>query len=110
VVGSLGAGVLAAVLRDRVDPKLRDPAHVTQEMGLPILGAVPHLNAANGKGARGLNGGGAGAAGPVIEALRGIRLSLVHAHGAARARRWAPSSWAPGRWRGCSPVSGRALR
>ena len=83
VVGSLGAGVLAAVLRDRVDPKLRDPAHVTQEMGLPILGAVPHLNAANGKGARGLNGGGAGAAGPVIEALRGIRLSLVHAHGTA---------------------------
>src|SRR2546425_9662446 len=83
VVGSLGAGVLAAVLRDRVDPKLRYPAHVTQEMGLPILGAVPHLPAANGKGGRKLSGDGVGTAAPVIEALRGIRLSLVHAHGTA---------------------------
>lgn len=80
-MGSLGTGLLAAVLRDRVDPKLRDPIHVTQEMGLPILGAVPHLTDLGGK--RQLNGRSAEAAAPVIEALRGIRLNLIHAHGTA---------------------------
>jgi tyrosine-protein kinase Etk/Wzc len=81
-LGSLGAGVLAAVLRDRADQKLRDPAHVTKDMGLPILGALPHWKAPAGKHGNG-NGNGAAAAAPVIEALRGIRLSLIHAHGTA---------------------------
>jgi polysaccharide biosynthesis transport protein len=86
-MGSLGAGTLAAVMRDRVDPKVRAPEHVTQEMGLPILGAVPHFKAPNGKhglgGHHGHNGDGGEAFAPVIEALRGLRLSLVHAHGTA---------------------------
>ncbi len=80
-MGSLGTGVVAAVLRDRIDSKLRDPAHVTEEMGLPILGAVPHLRTPNGK--HRLDGGASTAGAPVIEALRGIRLNLVHAHGTA---------------------------
>ena len=55
---------------DRIDPRVRYPEQVSHELGLPILGAVPHLK---------------DAAEPaeVVEALRGLCLNLVHAHGAA---------------------------
>ncbi len=46
---SLGAGVAGAMLRDRVDPAIRDPLQLTRAMGLPILGAVPHVPEGNGK-------------------------------------------------------------
>src|SRR5947199_350127 len=42
-LGSLGAGVAGAVVRDRTDRRVHYPAHVTGTMGLAILGAVPHL-------------------------------------------------------------------
>jgi tyrosine-protein kinase Etk/Wzc len=74
LLGGLGMGVLAALLLDRVDRRVRYPEQVTMEMGLPILGVVPYL-----KGSR--NGLKAQDAAPVIEALRGIRLNLVHAYG-----------------------------
>jgi tyrosine-protein kinase Etk/Wzc len=79
--GSLGLAGIAAVLLDRVDPRVRYPEHVSRDMGLPILGALPHLN-------RRRNGGnGAGRTDPdvaqLVEALRGICLNLIHAYGSA---------------------------
>lgn len=75
---SLGIGIALAFLLDRMDRRLRYPEQVSQDLGLPILGAIPHVNANGRKGAlRGpeaLN---------VVEALRGIRLGLSHAYGAA---------------------------
>src|SRR3989454_4053526 len=47
-------------------------------MGLAILGAVPHLE-------RGRNGKKSGAVLQVVEAVRGIRLNVLHAHGAGPA-------------------------
>ena len=74
-LGSLGLAVLGAVIGDRADPKIRYPNQVTQAMGLTILGAVPHVSR-DGEGNN-------DRAAMVIEALRGVRLNLVHAYGAA---------------------------
>src|SRR5207237_595394 len=41
--GSLALAVVGAVLLDRIDPRVRYPDQVSREMGLTILGAVPHL-------------------------------------------------------------------
>jgi len=97
-ITSLGAGVLAAVLLDRTDPKVRYPDQVTRAMGLPILGAVPHVDR-NGKRGRGDDEGGARA----VEALRGIRLNVQHAYGAAGPLLVTVTS--PGRGEGKSFVS-----
>jgi capsular exopolysaccharide synthesis family protein len=75
---SLGLGVGLAFLLDRLDRRLRYPEQVSEELGLPILGAVPHVDANGRKGAlRGPE------ALTVVESLRGIRLGLTHAYGAA---------------------------
>ena len=71
--GSCSVGVLGAVVRDRVDPRVHHPDQVTGEMGLTILGAVPHMGRRNGDHTKGTA--------QVIEALRGVRLNTVHAHG-----------------------------
>src|SRR5205823_6477399 len=42
-VGSFGLAVMGAVLIDRIDPRVRYPDQVSREMGLTILGAVPHI-------------------------------------------------------------------
>jgi tyrosine-protein kinase Etk/Wzc len=78
VVGSLGLGVFGAVLLDRFDRHVRYPEQVSGDLGLPILGAIPRVKgAANGRPlARGDTA-------QVIEALRGVRLGLAHAYGAA---------------------------
>src|SRR5437899_9718209 len=56
LLGSLGLAIAGAVLLDRADPRVRYPDQVSREMGLPILGALPHF-----KGRRdGLGGGGGG--------------------------------------------------
>lgn len=74
-LGGLGLALVGAVLLDRVDRHVHYPDQVSRDMGLTILGAVPHLSArANGDGDD---------ANQVIEALRGIRLNLVHAYGTA---------------------------
>ena len=64
-LGSLGAGVVGAVLLDRTDPRFRYPEQVTTDMGLNILGVVPRVSRENGNGRN---------APQVIEALRSIRL------------------------------------
>ena len=70
-LGSLGVGVFSALALDRSDPRFRYPDQVTKVMGLPILGVVPHVKPGRGDGEE------AG----VIEAVRGVRLNVVHAHG-----------------------------
>src|SRR2546427_1017699 len=78
--GSLGVAVVGAVLLDRADPRVRYPEQVSREMGLAILGALPHLaGRGDGRGARRPPEDIA----PVVEALRGVCLNLVHAYGAA---------------------------
>jgi len=52
-----------------VDPRVRYPEQVSRDLGLPILGAVPHLRAKDHA--------------EVVEALRGVRLNLIHAYGSA---------------------------
>ncbi len=73
-VAGLGLGLVGAVMGDRLDPRMRYPEQVTRQMGLPILGVLPHVKDR--------------AAGPddqhvthVIEAMRSVRLSLVHFYG-----------------------------
>ncbi len=75
LVGSCGLGVMGAVLLDLVDPKLRYPTQVARELGLTVLGVVPHVRRRDGKGP--------GSPEEVIEALRGVRLNVVHAYGSA---------------------------
>lgn len=73
LVASLGLGLIAAVLLDRFDPRFRYPNQVLRELGLPILGVLPHVDAAP-RGVRALANAGAA---PLIESLRGIRMSLL---------------------------------
>src|SRR5207249_1442134 len=77
-LGSLGAGVAGAVVRDRTDRRVHYPEHVTRTMGLAILGAVPHLE-------RGRNGMKAGA---VLQATSYRALSFI---GSARRTHTGPS-------------------
>ena len=75
LVGSMGLGVIGAVLTDLVDPKVRYPTQVARELGLPVLGVVPHVGRGDETGRDGVV--------QVIEALRGVRLNVVHAYGSA---------------------------
>ncbi|MBX6364264.1 MAG: polysaccharide biosynthesis tyrosine autokinase [Gemmatimonadetes bacterium] len=75
LLGGLGFAVALAILLDRIDPRVRYPEQVTG-MKLAILGAVPHVK---GSGDR-LK---PDEIAPVLEALRGIRLNLLHAYGSA---------------------------
>jgi polysaccharide biosynthesis transport protein len=86
---SLSAGVAGAAWLDRGDPRMRYPDQVTRSMGLPILGAVPHVPRSNGKRRGEKEGEGKGPGldeqdgAAAVEALRGIRLNVQHAYGAA---------------------------
>src|SRR2546427_722595 len=91
---SLGGGALGAVLRDRADPKVRSPEEVTRAMGLLILGAVPHVHRGKDMGDDGVK---------AVEALRGIRLNVQYAYGAAGPLVLTVSS--PGRGEGKSFVT-----
>jgi len=75
LMGGLGVGVGAAVVLDRSDKHVHYPDHVTQAMGLTILGAVPHLDWGEGTPDA--------SAAQVVEALRGVRLNVAHRYGAA---------------------------
>jgi len=75
LLGGLSAGLAGAVVLDQNDKRVQYPEEVTGALGLTILGAVPHLER---------NGNGRSKAGALeaVEALRAIRLNLLHAHGA----------------------------
>jgi polysaccharide biosynthesis transport protein len=73
--GSLGLGLLLAIVLDRVDPRVRYAEQITDEMHLSIIGAIPTV-----PGSR------AGVAldnAEVVEAFRGIRLNMMYAYGTA---------------------------
>ncbi|HWC73505.1 MAG TPA: polysaccharide biosynthesis tyrosine autokinase [Gemmatimonadales bacterium] len=72
-MASFGLAVMIVTVKDKMDPKVRYPEQITGRMQLQILGAVPHVSwrlGANGDGPA-----------QVIEALRGLRLRVLHAHG-----------------------------
>jgi capsular exopolysaccharide synthesis family protein len=81
LVGSLGLAVLGAVLLDRADPRVRYPAQVSRDMGLTILGALPHVKGRRDGGDRA--GQTREDVAALVEALRGVCLNLVYAYGAA---------------------------
>jgi polysaccharide biosynthesis transport protein len=69
----LGLGLAAAVLLDRMDPRLRYPTDVANIMGLEVLGAVPRIEARKKRNAE-----------VVLEAFREIRMRVQYAYGSAR--------------------------
>ena len=72
MMASFGLAVIGVTVKDKMDPKVRYPEQITGRMQLQILGAVPHVSwrlGANGDGPA-----------QVIEALRGLRLRVLHAH------------------------------
>ena len=75
LAGGLGLAVLLSLMLDRFDRRIRYPDQVTKGMGLTILGVVPRVP--SGGGLR------PDATAPVVDALRSIRLNVVHAYGAA---------------------------
>ncbi|HXV85420.1 MAG TPA: polysaccharide biosynthesis tyrosine autokinase, partial [Gemmatimonadales bacterium] len=86
---SLGLAVIGVTVRDRTDVTIRTPAQITEGMRLTILGAIPHV------GWRAV-GRGEGPDGEVIEALRGLRVRVLHARGAGRPLLVTVTSFAPG--------------
>ena len=73
----LGLALAGAIQLDRMDPKFRYPDQVTRELGLPILGAVPHLTTKGKSGKRADEGA------AFHEALRDIRMNVQYAYGTA---------------------------
>lgn len=74
LVGGLLLAVTFAILLDRSDARFRYPDQVTKDLGLTILGAVPHVRGGSAALQR------PGTSTPFLEALRDIRLSLSYAH------------------------------
>lgn len=74
--GSLGLAVAAAVLLDRLDPRVRYPTQVTHEIGMEILGTVPRILKSRGRKARQNRD-------QVLEAFRDLRLNVEYAYGSA---------------------------
>jgi tyrosine-protein kinase Etk/Wzc len=73
VMGGAGAAVGTAVVRQMLDRKVRIPEQVAIDMGVRILGVVPHVT----------RHGTDEQVGPAVEALRVIRLNMLHAYGTA---------------------------
>lgn len=76
LMGGLGLAVGGALLLDQLDKRVRYPDQVTRDMGLTILGTIPRLGS-------GRKGPSADDTAQVVEALRTLRLNLVHAYGTA---------------------------
>ena len=76
-LGGLGLAVAGVVLLDRFDPRVRYPEQVSQDLGLPILGAVPHLKSRTGRQLTREQRV------QLVEAMRGVCLGLSYTYGAA---------------------------
>lgn len=74
--GGFAGSIAIAILLDKFDSRVRYPEQVTRDMGLTILGTLPRLKSSPA-GMRGDD------AVQMVEALRAIRLNLVHAYGTA---------------------------
>lgn len=87
--GFVGAGGFGAILLDLRDKRVRSPSDVESRLGLPILGALPHLATRGGRvKPKDQN--------QAIEAFRSIRLGLTYAYGTASPMVLTVSSPAPG--------------
>ena len=73
--GFTALGVLMAIMRDRMDPRIRYASEVTTEVGLGILGVIPRV-ITTGRGAAESNMA-------TVEAFRDLRLNLSYAYGSA---------------------------
>jgi tyrosine-protein kinase Etk/Wzc len=76
LMASLCIAVGVGILLDFLDTRLSYPQQVSDGLGVPVIGSVPHVN----NGSRGLS---ALKAAQVVEAFRVIRLNVAHAHGTA---------------------------
>jgi capsular exopolysaccharide synthesis family protein len=76
LMASLSIAVAAGILLDLFDTRLTYPQQVSDGLGVPVVGSVPHIS----DGSRGLN---SIKAAKVVEAFRVIRLNVSHAHGTA---------------------------
>lgn len=74
-LGSLGLALGGAILAGHFDRRIRFPDQITDDIGLPILGTVP-VAAPAGKEDPDQTA-------QVVESFRELRLSLMHAYGAA---------------------------
>jgi capsular exopolysaccharide synthesis family protein len=87
-VGCLAIGAAGAVVLDRLDPLLHDPAQVARELGVGVLGTVPRLELRN-RELRGM------AVEQVVEAFSIIRPNLCAAYAKHGSILVAVSSFAP---------------
>ena len=69
----LGAGIAAAVLMDKADPRFRYITDVSEDLGLEILGVVPRLRTGRRENSH-----------TIFEAFRDIRMRTEFAHGPTR--------------------------
>jgi succinoglycan biosynthesis transport protein ExoP len=76
LIGSFGVASIGAVLVDKADARFRYPDQVSGEMGLTILGVLPHARGRH-RNTNGLENA------KLLEAFRAIRLNLTCAYGAA---------------------------
>ena len=96
ILFSLALGIIAALLRDQMDSRLRYPEQITDRLGLRILGAVPELRGEAGSAHS------ADEYGQLHEAFRTLRLAVSYAMPAGQPIRFVVSS--PGAGEGKSLV------
>jgi capsular exopolysaccharide synthesis family protein len=77
-LGGLAVATCGAVLLDRMDTKVRYPTQVSRDMGLAILGTVPHVKLSRRDTTLLPDDQPA-----FLEAVRGIRMNLEYAYGSA---------------------------
>jgi tyrosine-protein kinase Etk/Wzc len=87
-VGCLAIGAAGAVVLDRLDPLLHEPAQVARELGINVLGSVPRLELSN-RNLRSV------AVEQVVEAFSTIRPNLAAAYAKQGSILIAVSSFAP---------------
>jgi capsular exopolysaccharide synthesis family protein len=75
-LGILGLGVVAVILLDRFDPRLRTPDDVSGVVGLRMLGAIPRAHHPK-------DGGDVVNADQLHEAFRELRTNVLYAYGSA---------------------------
>jgi polysaccharide biosynthesis transport protein len=75
-LGFLGAGLLGAVLLDRTDRRVRSPGDVEHQLGIPLLGVLPHMRTRRGRPHSADHD-------QAVEAFRSIRTGILYAYGKA---------------------------
>jgi polysaccharide biosynthesis transport protein len=74
--GFMGTGVVGALVLDRGDRRVRSPMDVEWQLGVQVLGAVPHLRTRKGRVEQADHE-------HAVEAFRSIRTGILFAHGSA---------------------------